>query len=136
MDISCLLGSRVAGAGVWWHWMRVRSGYAANSKISFADLGRRYAGAKNENEPAAKGYWERYVLYFCYYFGRRLTEREQIDLASTAHRWALAQVMFHHEADFATDLTREEFENGIRLAEDIIAKKFTSIRNYDANFRE
>ena len=128
-------GSRVAGAGLWWHWMRVRGKYAPTQRISLLELAKQYAGEPADTAPKVKAYLERYALYSCFYFGRRLSERDPIDLGLPDERWSLAQLMFHHEAGFKVDLTRQEFESGVRLAEDFIAQRVKPISEYDPNYQ-
>src|SRR5262249_458278 len=56
---------------------------------------------------------------------------EPLNLANPDIRWNLARTMFHHEAGILfSDITRETFNNSIRLADDVIAGGHIDLAHY------
>ncbi len=91
------------GVGAWWYWLAQRAvngpnfskrGFGANGKPTLSEIARAMAGAGRTDEFVRRTYLSPYLRFGSEFFGRTITELDQLDLSTPDVRWNLARTMF------------------------------------------
>lgn len=139
--------TREAGVAAWWTWMRTRTnrrqadwGYKETDSVSLAMLAEDICGcASTPGAPlpaSLKNYRAGYAKHAQHAFGRDVPLDEMHKLSDLSALWALAQVMFSHEAGRAIEpqhLTRDQFLMGVALGEYHVNNRKVDLRDFIAD---
>ncbi len=121
-----------AGVGLWWYWLIVRKGFGPQGRPTLTEIARGIAGDHASDETIAN-YRRNYWGLTDDYFGRLLNNDEPIDIGNAEPRWALAQVMFHHESGRTPLIDRDTFARGVQFGNDVISGTFKGLNAYKAS---
>ncbi len=125
-----------AGVGIWWYWLLVRKGFGEAgepvAQPTFRQIARGIAG-DDASAAALAAYTNAYTGLSARYFGQAVGLDVPLDLTDAAKRWALGQVMFHHEAGRPPLISRDIFDRGISFGGDVMKETFKGLDAYRAD---
>jgi len=116
------------GVGAWWYWLTQRAvngpnlsqhGFTPTGKPTLSEIARAIAGAERSDDFVRTTYLSPYLRFASDFFGRTMTERDQLDLSSSDVRWNLARTMFRLESGRTPVVSRKQFDCGIQLGSDV-----------------
>lgn len=119
-----------SGIGAWWYWLTVRAvngagltkrGFGTSGKPTWIAVARGIAGGERSEEFVRKTYLAPYLSFASEFFGRVMTENEQLDLSNADVRWNLARTMFRLESGRTPVVVRKQFECGVALGNDVLS---------------
>jgi murein DD-endopeptidase MepM/ murein hydrolase activator NlpD len=122
-----------SGVGLWWYWITRRKGFTATGRPTLQQLAKGIAG-DDAGPFAVNNYLESYLALAQRYFDGQVPGPDTpIPLSDPDQRFALAWVMFHHEAGREPLIDRSTFDRGIRLGNDLMGKNFGRLCAYLAS---
>jgi hypothetical protein len=117
------------GVGAWFYWLAQRAvngpdlnrrGFTVSGKPTWSAVARAIAGADRSDEFVRKTYLSPYLTFASEFFGRTMTEADQLDLSMPDVRWNLARTMFRLESGRTPIINRKQFDCGIQLGTDVL----------------
>lgn len=121
-----------AGVALWWFWVkqRKRDRFAAAGNPTLQEIARIYGG-DNASPARVQNYLTQYLLLARDYFKPSVpTSDTPIRVDDPEQRFALAWTMFHHEAGRRPVIDRATFDRGVRLGDDLMARRFERLCLY------
>jgi len=118
------------GVGAWWYWLTQRAvngpnlskrGFTPSGKPTLSEVSRAIAGAERSDDFVRRTYLSPYLRFASEFFGRTMTETDQLDLSTPDVRWNLARTMFRLESGRTPVVGRKQFDCGIQLGTDVSA---------------